>query len=201
MTVIESPVPVAQRRVTPEELLRMPDNSTMELVDGQVVEKQVSMESSDVEAEITTRFREFLRDKGIGRAFPASLGYQCFQALPRDRERVRKPDCTVVRAERLATLPEPDPGYMPIVPDLAVEVVSPNDTARAIAVKLREYRAAGFPLVWVVEPDQRLVTVYPNPGKPYTLSEDDEIRAEAALPGFACRVSDLFPPTLAVLEP
>jgi Uma2 family endonuclease len=180
--------------------LRMPNNSAMELVDGQIVEKHVSMESSDVELEIGSRFREFLRGKRIGRAFPASLGYQCFQSLPHDPDRVRKPDCTVVRAERLATLDNPDPGYMPIIPDLAVEVVSPNDTAREIAVKLREYRAAGFPLVWVVEPDQRIVTVYPNPGKPYTLSEDDEIRAESALPGFVCKVSDLFPPTLALPE-
>ena len=69
------------------------------------------------------------------------------------------------------------------MPDLAVEVISPDDTAREIATKLREYRLAGFPLVWVVEPEQRIVTVYPNPGKPFTLSEDDEIRAESALPG------------------
>ena len=196
MTALEVPLTALARRVTPEELLHMPDNSTMELIDGQIVEKNVSLESSDVELEIGTRFREFLRGKGIGRAFPASLGYQCFQALPRDQDRVRKPDCTVVRAERLAALPDPNPGLMPIVPDLAVEVVSPNDTARMIATQLREYRGAGFPLVWVVEPEQRIVTVYPNPGKPFTLSEDDEIRAESALPGFVCRVCDLFPPAL-----
>ena len=201
MTILDVPLVPTGPRITPDELLRLPDSNTMELVDGRIVEKQVSLESSDVELEVGSRFREYLRSNPVARAFPASLGYHCFQSLPRDRDRVRKPDCTVVRAERLAALPEPNPGFMPIVPDLAVEVVSPNDTARSIAVKLREYRAAGFPLVWVVEPDQRIVTVYPNPGKPYTLSEDDEIRAESALPGFACRVSDLFPATLAVPEP
>ena len=60
--------------------------------------------------------------------------------------------------------------------------------------KVQEYRAAGFPLIWVVEPDLRTITVFPNPGKPFLLSEDDDIRAEAALPGFVCKVADLFPP-------
>ncbi len=201
MTTIDAPIAPVRHRVTPDELLRMPDNGSMELIDGQIVEKHGSMESSDVEGEIATRLREFLRGKAIGRAFPASLGYQCFWSLPRDRDRVRKPDCTVVRAERLTALPDPNPGYMPIVPDLAVEVLSPNDTTRSIAVKLREYRAAGFPLVWVVDPDQRILTVHANPGKPVTLSEDDEVRADAALPGFVCKVGDFFPPTLAMLEP
>ena len=201
MAAIDVPPLPVMNRVTPEELLRMPDNSTMELVDGQIVEKNVSMESSDIELEIGSRFRAFLRDHPVAKAFPASLGYQCFQNLRRDRERVRKPDCTVVRNDRLAALPEPDPGYMPIVPDLAVEVMSPGDTDRGITTKLREYRAAGFPLVWVVYPGQRIVTVFPLHGKPYTLSEDDEIRAESALPGFACRVSELFPPPLAEPDP
>ena len=197
MTVIDAPSFAPPRRVTPEELLLMPDSSSMELIDGQIVEKQVSRESSRVELRIGSRFESFLEANPIGEAFPASMGYQCFWSLPRDQDRVRKPDASVIRAERLAALPNPNPGYMPIVPDLAVEVLSPNDTMYAVATKLREYRAAGFPLVWVVDPEQRIVTVHPHPGKPYTLSEDDEIRAEAVLPGFACRVGDFFPPAVA----
>jgi Uma2 family endonuclease len=179
----------------------MPDNSTMELVDGHIVEKHAGLESSDVELELGTRFRLFLRDHPVARAFPASLGYQCYQCLPHDPERVREPDCNVVLNERLAALADPNPGYMPIVPDLAVEVVSPNDKARLIATKIREPRLAGFALLWVVKPSQRIVTVYPDPDKIYTLSEDDEIRAESALPGFVCKVSDLFPEALGVREP
>ena len=205
MTVVEVMPPptttTAVPRVTPDELLRMPDSGTMELVDGRIVEKQVRSESSEVELRVGMRFATFLIEHPIARAFPVSLGYQCFQSLRRDPERVRKPDCTVVLNERLAALPDPNPGYVPIVPDLAVEVLSPNDTNEAIGAKLRVYRAAGFPLVWVADPTQRTLSVYPNPGKIKTLSEDDEVRAESVLPGFVCKVSDLFPAPLAEPEP
>ena len=137
---------------------------------------------------------DFVMQNPIARIYTSSLGYQVFQYLQGDRDRIRKPDVSVVGLDRVAKLLRQNPGYMPIVPDLAVEIVSPNDTAHDVAEKLREYRAAGFPLVWVVDPELRTVTVRPNPGKPFVLSEDDEITADAALPGFACKVADLFPP-------
>ena len=190
MTTISAPA----ERITPEELLRMPDNSTLELVNGRIVEKNVSSQSSEVELWIGTRLTMFVMSHPIAKVFPASLGFQCFRSLEFDRDRIRKPDATVIRLERIATLPDPNPGYMPIVPDLAIEVFSPNDTAHEMSQKVQEYRAAGFPLIWVVEPDLRTITVFPNPGKPFLLSEDDEIRAESALPGFVCKVAELFPP-------
>ena len=177
-------------RVTPEQLLRMPDNSTLELVNGQIVEKNVSAESSRVEGWILRRFGTFLDSSPVADAFPSSLGYRCF---PDDPGKIRKPDVTVVSKARYTALPDPDPGYMPIVPDLAVEVVSPNDLVYEVDEKVREYLDAGFPLVWVVDPKTRAVTVHPADGRPTILKPDDEITAEAALPGFRCKVADLFP--------
>jgi Uma2 family endonuclease len=127
----------------------------------------------------------------VARVFPASLGYRCFADDP---DKVRKPDVTVVGAARLAALPEPNPGFMPIVPDLAVEVVSLHDTVHDLNEKLREYREAGFPLVWIVDPETRTVTIHPRGGRPRILTADDEIAAEEALPGFRCKVGELFPP-------
>jgi Uma2 family endonuclease len=180
-------------RVTPDELLLMPDNGSMELVDGQIVKKPVSMDSSGVENFVAFRLTAHDPTGRVSRVFPASLGYQCFQNVVDDPDRMRKPDCTVVLSSRINALPVADPGFMPIVPDLAVEVVSKNDVYEDVIRKVREYREAGFPLVWVVDPLDRTVTVYPNPGKPFILTEEDEIRAESALPGFVCRVSELFP--------
>jgi Uma2 family endonuclease len=71
--------------------------------------------------------------------------------------------------------------------------MSPNDVIYEVSEKVIEYRAARFPLVWVVDPMQQIVTVYPNPGKPFLLSQDDIINAPDALPGFSCKVSELFP--------
>ena len=112
------------RSITPEELLRLPDSSTMELVDGQIGEKQVSVESSQIEGLFFFHFQTFVFAHPIARVFPASLGYQCFKDSP---NKIRKPDATVVLLDRLNKLRDPNPGFMPIVPDLAVEVISPND--------------------------------------------------------------------------
>jgi Uma2 family endonuclease len=176
-------------------LLRLPDSSTMELVDGQIVEKNVSLLSSRTELRIATLFTAYAERSHLAVILPASMGYQCFQMLVDDPDRMRKPDVSVVKMDRYEALKDPNPGYMPIAPDLAVEVLSTNDKVRQVNEKLSEYRAAGFPLVWVVDPEARMVTVYPNPGKPFIRTEDDELTAEQALPGFVCKVTDLFPST------
>ena len=185
MTVVEiAPV------FTPEDLLGMPDNATKELVNGQIVEKNVSVESSKIEALFTSRFQIFLLSNPVADVFPASLGYQCFEDDP---SKIRKPDTTVIRLDRLKNLPDPNPGYMPIVPDLAVEVISPNDVVYDVDEKVQEYLDAGFPLVWVADPKARTITVYPLGGRPVIHTGDDELTAEAVLPGFRCKVADFFP--------
>ncbi|HWE02083.1 MAG TPA: Uma2 family endonuclease [Tepidisphaeraceae bacterium] len=176
---------------TPEDLLRMPDNSTMELVDGQIVEKPVSAESSKIEGRFYFCFETFLLNNPVAEVYPASLGYQCFDGNP---TKIRKPDTTVIRLDRLNKLRDPNPGYMPIVPDLAVEVISPNDVVYDVDEKIREYLDAGFPLVWLADPKARTVTVYPRNGRPVIHTADDELTAEAVLPGFRCKVGDFFPP-------
>lgn len=177
---------------TPEDLLRMPDNSTKELVDGQIVEKHVSVESSDIEGNFYFRFRAFLREHPIAKPFPASLGYQCFADDP---TKVRKPDVTVVRLERLQELPGPNPGYMPIIPDLAVEVISPNDVVYDVDAKIKEFLEAGFPLIWVADPMPRTITVYKRGGRPVIFTAEDELTAESVMPGFRCRVGEFFETT------
>ncbi len=106
---------------------------------------------------------------------------------------MRKPDVTVVRIERYRALPDPNPGYMPLVPDLAVEVLSTTDVISSINKKIFEYRTAGFPRVWIVDPIARTITVHTNPGNPVILTEEDVIDAPDALPGFSCKVAELFP--------
>lgn len=160
------------RIVTPEELLSLPDNNTMELVNGQIVEKNVGLESSTIEGLFYFRVQSFLVSHPIAEVFPASMGYRCFRD---DVDRIRKRDMTVVRLEPLKTLTDPNPGYMPIVPDLAVEVVSPNDGVYELDAKVQEYHDAGFPLVWVADPKARTMTVYPLGAKPVIYTTDDEL--------------------------
>ena len=64
------------RTYTPEDLLRMSDNATMELVDGRIVEKNASAESSEIENFFGTEFRVYLKAHPIAKVYASSLGYQ-----------------------------------------------------------------------------------------------------------------------------
>lgn len=185
MTVAE----MTRQLVTPDELLQIPDNGSMELVDGHIVEKSVSILSSRTEGLFLTRFQNFLFEHPLAEVYPATLGYQCF---PDDPGKIRKPDMTLIRNERITDLEDQDSGYMPIIPDLAVEVISPNDLAYEITAKVNEYKAAGFPLVWVADPASKSIIVYPLGRRPLIYTVDDEISLDEVLPGFRCKVADFF---------
>lgn len=186
------------RTVTPDELLAMPDNNTMELVNGRIVEKNVGAESAETEGLFLFRFQTFLQSNAVAKVFSSSLGYRCFRVEP---DRIRKPDGTIVRSDRLAALADPNPGFMPIVPDLAVEVVSPKDLSYEVEEKILEYMEAGFPLVWVAHPKPRTITVYQPGQRPVVFTSSDDITAEQVLPGFRCKVADFFPAPVVAPKP
>ena len=77
-------------------------------------------------------------------------------------------------------------------PDLAVEVLSPNDRARDVAGKVREYLTHGVALVWVIDPSARTVMVH-SCAALMTLAGDQRLQGDVVLPGFEVRVRTLFP--------
>jgi hypothetical protein len=79
-----------------------------------------------------------------------------------------------------------------LVPDLAVEVLSPSNTEAEMARKRQEYFAAGVRLVWMVDPDARTVTVYTAPDQSTVLGEVDTLSGDPVLPGFTLPLRDLF---------
>ena len=83
-------------------------------------------------------------------------------------------------------------GHIGIAPDLAVEVVSPNDLAYEIDKKVEEYDTASVKLIWVVNPETKTVRVHRADGTVTVLREKDELDGENVVPGFRCRVGDLF---------
>jgi Uma2 family endonuclease len=179
---------VVSHSYSPEELLRFQSESGVELVHGHIVEKPVSIESSDVEATLVQLLKNEAGRERKAKVFPSSMGYQCF---PEEPQRYRKPDVSVVRSEKLAGF-DPQTGLIPFPPDLAVEVISPNDLAYAVFEKIEEYLANGFQLIWVVQPNTRTVTIYRGDGTVAVRHERDEITGEAALPSFRCKVAEIF---------
>ncbi len=176
---------------TPEDLLTMPDGDRYELVNGELRERHMSQESSWVAGKIFRLLGPF-EDRGLGWVFPEGTSYQCFSW---DATRVRKPDTSFIRRERLPDGPTGE-GHTKIAPDLAVEVVSPHDSLYDVDAKVADFLDAGVRVVWVANPHQRTVTIYrlQDPSSPTRLTESDELRGEESLEGFRCRVGELFPP-------
>lgn len=100
------------------------------------------------------------------------------------------PDVSFVRAERLRDGDED--GFLPLVPDLTVEVISPSERRATIERKSAEYRSAGVPMLVIVRPHQRTVTVYEPDRPPRTLHEGDALDGASVFPGFTLPIRESF---------
>ncbi len=77
-------------------------------------------------------------------------------------------------------------------PDLAVEILSPSNTAEEMARKTRDYFSAGTQLVWIVDPDTQTIAVYAQPESPTILGLNDTLEGGVVLPGFTLVLADFF---------
>jgi Uma2 family endonuclease len=110
-----------------------------------------------------------------------------------ERQLVRVPDVAFVRAERILPL-EDRAGFTRFAPDIAVEVLSPNDRLGEVDAKVRMYLDAGVRHSWVVDPRMRSVAVYAL-GRPVVhLGENDDLDGGDVLPEFRVPVRELFAP-------
>lgn len=109
--------------------------------------------------------------------------------LQRDPDTVLGPDIAFVRAERRS---ERIPGYIPGPPDLAVEVVSQDDSQDFVNELTLEYLLAGTRLVWLVYPQSHSIVVFRADRSGLLLRENDRLDGEDVLPGFSIKVSEMF---------
>lgn len=183
--------------MTADELEVMPDEDRYELIDGILVERPpVGNESDWIAGELQAILRNHVRAARLGWVFGSESGYQCF---PDDPNRLRRPDVSFVRFGRFPDERIPK-GYARLAPDLIVEVVSPNDLAEKVEEKVQDFLSAGVRQVWVVDPESRAVHVRRPDRSATSLSGDDELTGEDVVPGFLCRVVELFPPSEPAVE-
>jgi Uma2 family endonuclease len=176
---------------TADDLLHKPDGDRFELVDGQLVEIDMGARSGWVGGKVYRRLDEYADHTKSGWAFPSEVGIQCF---PDDPEKVRRPDAFFVCLGRFPNEEIPE-GFVQLAPDVVAEAVSPNDNYYKVDRKVWEYLEAGVRLVWVINPSMRTVMAYRGPkGDASLFREQDELTGEDVLPGFRCRVAELFPP-------
>ena len=123
----------------------------------------------------------------LGRVFAAETGF----ILNRNPLTVRAPDAAFIARERIGDS-RPERGFWPVAPDLAVEVMSPNDSAEEIDLKIREYFDAVTRLIWVIYPSSRTIHVYTSPRNVQVLAANDTLGGGELLPGFACEIAQIF---------
>ena len=178
--------------VTAEELLEMPNSIDYELVDGVLVERHMGAESNAIAVELAFLIGNYFRQYGRkGHVFMGETGFRIFPDRP---NLIRKPDLAFVKFGRFPDDPQRPKGHVDLIPDLAVESISPGDLASEVNEKIDEYVEAGIPLIWFFDPDSKTVQIFRKDGSTQRLTETDEISGEDILPNFRCRVADIFAP-------
>lgn len=177
------------RPMTAEELLRMPDDGfRYELVKGELRKMPPAGNEHGYRAsELSSELRNYVKANGLGRVYAAETGFM----IHSDPDTVRAPDAAFVSRERLEQV-GPVEGYWPGAPDLAAEVVSPNDRHTEVVEKALEWLDAGCSMVLVVDPKQHTVTVYRSREDIRILAEGDTLDAAGVIPGFSLPVTEIF---------
>jgi Uma2 family endonuclease len=178
-----------ERILTAEDLLELGDIGSCELLRGELVMMSpASFNHGWVAANIQAALISFIKPRRLGIVAIAEAGF----IIERNPDTVRAPDVSFIRAERIP--PEGVAGFFPGAPDLAVEVLSPNDRPGEVALKSQEWLAAGCDTVWIVDPRTRNVTAHRRGVKAETITEGESLVCENLLPGFSLPVVDIFTP-------
>lgn len=180
----------ARRGVTPDDLLRMPDQGQgYELVGGELKELNASYLSSFVAGEVHFQLRSHTGPGRLGWVSPEGTSFRCF---PDDENRVRRADVASHQLDSLTVEQARSDGHCTVVPDLVVEVVSPDDLAGGINEKRIEWLEAGVQLAWVIHPVQQTIHAYRADGTVTLFRRTDTLTAEPVLPDFRVPVAELF---------
>jgi Uma2 family endonuclease len=159
-----------------------------EVIDGRIVEKPMGAYENWLAVVFFGVLHGYAEANGVGRVVPEMI----FDFRPK-LNRERRPDVAFVSFERWPRdRGIPQTRSWAVIPDLAVEIVSPTNTAVNVAEKLQEYFLVGLRQVWVVYPRQAWVYVYTQAASVRILTSADELDAGDVLPGLRISVQDLF---------
>ena len=186
--------PLSDRLLTAEEFFELPDSpegGKMELICGEVVRHMpVSRQHARATVRLIARLEPFVLSNAIGEVLT-----EAGHLMRRNPDVVLAPDISFVANDRIPAGGLPNDGFIPVVPTLAVEVVSPGDLDSEISAKVDDYLAAGVERIWIVRPKRSTVTVYHAGGSSHVvgaggaLTSDD---AGFAVAGFELKLDELF---------
>ena len=163
------------------------DGSRYELSRGELVPMTpVNYNHGKIVIRLGRMLDQFVQEHGLG-AVGTEIGFR----LARNPDTLRAPDIAFVARSR-----EPQGAaaekFAELAPDLAVEVLSPDDSASDVLKKVEEYLASGVRLVWIADPATRTVTVYRSLEDVRVLTAQQDLDGRDVLPGFRCKIKEIF---------
>ena len=178
-----------EKLLTADDLLRLYSEGTRgELIRGVLYETvSTGLEHGEVVANLMSPLHNFVRPRRLGRVIGSDAGIQ----LESDPDTVREPDIAFISATRLP-LDTRVTGYSQVVPDLVVEVVSPNDRMVAVHDKIQMWLRFGVRLALMVDPASRTVLAFAAEGSAQTFAAGDVLDFGDVVPGFTYPVLDVF---------
>jgi Uma2 family endonuclease len=176
-----------QSITTAEQLLKAGDIGRCELVQGELIMMSLAgANHGQIANSVAYVLTDHVERQKLGSVFAAETGF----LISRDPDSVRAPDVAFVKVERLHLVPQR--GYFPGAPDLAVEVLSPDDPASDVMAKVQDWLDAGTSAVWIVDPQCKTVTIHRRGAAVQMLRESDDLTADDLLPGFRVPVVEVF---------
>lgn len=164
-----------------------PEDMLTEVVNGEVVMKTMSVRSTRITGRLNTRLDVFVEDNRLGIVVPEMMFI-----LDQATNLRHRPDVAFVSADRWpADRPMPEECDWQLAPDLAVEVISPNDAADNLAAKIVEYFAHGVRQVWLIYPNLKRADVYDAPDR-FRIVRENETLETPLLPGWSLPLATLF---------
>ena len=170
-----------------EKVISLPENvdKRFEYIAGEICEVPSNPLASQIAMLIGAMLTIFVRQHRLGHVTGSDSGYM----VGGDRY---APDVAFISIEKHPdTLPY-NIGYLPMPPDLAVEVVSPSDEPRQRSIKITNYLAAGT-VVWMVYPLARELEVHAQGQRVRIYGVEDTLEGGDLLPGFEMAIKDIFP--------
>ncbi len=168
--------------VTVDELEKLSLPYPAELYNGKVVFKMPNFAHAVIQNNVGRKLGNYLEGNPIGLVG----GDANFRLWPERATSSRAPDVSFILNERL---PEDLYRYPAMAPDLAVEILSPEDSFEKVMAKVDEYLSQGVKIVWIVISRTREVLVCTHQSKHIVR---DTLTAPELLPGFELPVADLF---------
>jgi Uma2 family endonuclease len=165
---------------------RLPRKRLCELIDGVLVEKAMGIRESMLAVFLAHLIHDFLGEEPGGIVLGADGMIRTFP------DQVCIPDVSFISWERLPSDEVPNQGISRIVPNLAVEVLSPGNTKAEIDRQLRDYFLAGVELAWVIDPKTQTAKSYTTPENVQRIGKAGSLDGGSVLPGFRLPLKELF---------